>query len=379
MIKTEQAPSLAGNGTPPGVVSERVLPVRVLAVDDETAATRLLSVVLAPPGFHCITASSGEEALIALEREPFDAVISDLRMPGINGTQLLSRVRILYPHVAFLVTTGEDDVDVGVEAMRCGADDYLVKPLREGVVLASLERALHKRQLEREVENYRLHLEDIVSQRTGQLQAAIRQIEQSYEDTLEALGAAIDLRDHETAGHSQRVCAYALEIARAMRCPDKQLATLAKGAYLHDIGKLGVPDAILRKPGSLDTEEWKIMRQHVQIGFELVKGIPFLADAAQLVHAHHERFDGNGYPRGLRGEEIPLIARVFAVADTLDAITSTRPYRRAASFEWGRETIRDCSGSQFDPRVVDAFLRIPKETWPAIANSLYKTTSLHPD
>jgi putative nucleotidyltransferase with HDIG domain len=367
MIKTEYAALVAPAGFPGEISARRENPVRVLAVDDDSAASKLLALLLAPPAFHCARANSGEEALIALEQGRFDAVISDLRMPGINGTQLLSRVRLLYPHVAFLVTTGVDDVDVGVEAMRCGADDYLVKPLREDVVLASLTRALHKRQLEREVESYRLHLEEMVDERTRQLRAALLQLEQSYESTLQVLGAAIDLRDHETAGHSQRVCHYAIEIARAARCSEKQLQTLAKGAYLHDIGKLGVPDGILRKPGSLDAEEWKVMQQHVQIGYELVKGIPFLADAAQVVHAHHERFDGNGYPRGLRGEEIPLIARVFALADTLDAITSDRPYRRAASFAWGRETIRECSGSQFDPRVVEAFLGLPEETWAKIA------------
>jgi putative nucleotidyltransferase with HDIG domain len=284
-------------------------------------------------------------------------------MPGISGMQLLSHVRHLYPHVAFLVTTGVDDIDVGVEAMRCGADDYLVKPLRESAVLASLERALHKRQLELQVENYRQHLEEMVAERTGQLRTALKQIERSYEDTLQALGAAIDLRDHQTAGHSRRVCNYSCEIARVMGWTEAQLGNLAKGAYLHDIGKLGVTDSILLKPGSLDAHEWKLMKQHVQIGFDLVKDIPFLADAAEIIHMHHERFDGTGYPRGLTGEQILLGVRIFAVADTLDAITSDRPYQRASSFEIARETIRRLSGSQFDPHVVEVFLGIPRETW----------------
>jgi response regulator RpfG family c-di-GMP phosphodiesterase len=189
---------------------------RVLAVDDEPAAAKLLTLILRPPAFQCSTAGSGEEALVALQREPFDAVISDLRMPGISGMELLAEARRLHPHVAFLVTTGVDDVDVGVRAMRSGADDYLVKPLLENVVIASLERALHKRQLEVEIENYRQHLEEMVTERTAQLQAALQKIECSYEDTLQALGSAIDLRDSETAGHSQRVCRYSLEIARAL-------------------------------------------------------------------------------------------------------------------------------------------------------------------
>jgi putative nucleotidyltransferase with HDIG domain len=354
-------------------------PARVLAVDDEFAACKLLSIILGPPAFHCTTACSGEEALVALQKEPFDAVISDLDMPGMGGLQLLTQVRRKYPHMAFLVTTGVDDLDVGVQAMRCGADDYLVKPLREGAVDASLRSALHKRRLERQVENYRLHLEEMVVERTAQLQAAFLEIERSYEHTLQALGAAIDLRDNQTAGHSQRVCRYALEIARAMGWSDRQLGSLARGAYLHDIGKLGIPDGVLLKPGLLTAEERELMQKHAQIGFDLVRDIPFLADAAEIVLAHHERFDGKGYPRGIKGEELLLSARIFAVADTLDAITSERPYQRASSFEKAREIIRRFSGGHFDPEVVNVFLGIAEETWPAIANDQQQSAELAPE
>ena len=369
ITEADQALPAEADGSLAKVLSEHKPAVRVLAVDDESSACKLLSLILGPPAFQCTTACNGEEALVTLQRERFDAVISDLNMPGIGGMELLIQVRDRYPQMAFLVTTGVDDVDVGVRAMRCGADDYLVKPLREDAVVASLERALHKRWLEQQVETYRQHLEEMVAERTVQLQAALQQIERSYEETLRALGAAIDLRDHETAGHSRRVCRYAMEIARAMGWSNKQLGNLTRGAYLHDIGKLGVRDGILLKPGPLTEEERKLMQKHVQIGFDLVKGIPFLADAAEIILSHHERYDGGGYPRGLKGEEILLSARIFAVADTLDAITSDRPYRRAASFEAARETIRHLSGSQFDPRVVSVFLDIPKETWPTIARS----------
>jgi len=345
---------------PPGVV-------RVLAVDDERAACKLLALMLRPPAFSCATAASGEEALAALQLEHFDAVISDLQMPGITGLELLAHVRRSWPHVAFLVTTGVDDVEVGVQAMRSGADDYLVKPLLEGAVLASLESSLHKRHLEKQVENYRLHLEEMVAERTGQLSQALQRLEHSYEDTLQALGAAIDLRDTETAGHSRRVCRYSLEIARSIGCSGQQLGSLNKGAHLHDIGKLGIPDAILLKPGPLTPDERKLMQCHVQIGFDLVKDIAFLSDAAELVLTHHERHDGSGYPRALKGDAILLTARIFAVADSFDAITSDRPYRLASPFESGLQIIRDCSGTQFDPQVVSAFLSIPTETWPAIA------------
>jgi response regulator RpfG family c-di-GMP phosphodiesterase len=341
--------------------------VRVLAVDDERAACKLLAIMLRPPAFSCATATSGEEALLVLQQERFDAIISDLQMPGIGGLELLTQARRRYPHVAFLVTTGVDDLEVGVQAMRSGADDYLVKPLLESAVIASLERALHKRHLEQQVENYRQHLEEMVADRTGQLRQALQQLERSYEDTLQALGAAIDLRDNDTAGHSQRVCRYSLEIARAMGWSEQKLGSLAKGAHLHDIGKLGIPDGILLKPGSLTAEERKLMQRHVTIGYDLVKDIAFLADAAEIVLTHHERYDGGGYPRGLKGDEILPSARIFAVADSFDAITSDRPYRRASSFESGLQIIRGCSGTQFDPQVVSAFLSIPEETWPAIA------------
>jgi len=364
------------NQSIPGAIASGEAPVvRVLAVDDERAACKLLAIILRPPAYCCTTTTTGEEALAALQRDRFDAVISDLQMPGISGFELLTHVRRCYPHVAFLVTTGVDDVDVGVQAMRSGADDYLVKPLHENAVLASLESALHKRHLEQQVENYRRHLEEIVAGRTLELREALQQIERGYEVTLQALGAAIDLRDNETAGHSQRVCRYSLEIARALGWSESQLGSLARGAHLHDIGKLGIPDGILLKPGPLTDEERNIMQRHVKVGFDLVADIAFLADAAEIVLRHHERYDGSGYPCGLKGDEILPSARIFAVADSFDAITSDRPYRRATSFESGREIIRDCSGTKFDPQVVSAFLSIPEETWSAIADNQRQVAS----
>ena len=349
--------------------SRRQAATRVLVVDDEPAACKLLSVILGPPAFYCTSAGNGEEALRSLQHERFDAVISDLHMPGIDGAELLTKVRRRYPHLPFLVVTVEDDVDVGVRAMRSGADNYLVKPFLESAVVASLESALHRRQLEREVENYHQKLEEMVAERT-------RQLERSYEDTLQALGALIDLRDHETAGHSERVCRYSLEIARTLGWSGKQLDSLARAAYLHDIGKLGIPDGILLKPGPLSENERKFMQQHVQIGFDIVKDIPFLVDAAEIILMHHERYDGGGYPRGLKGKEILLGGQIFAVADTLDAITSDRPYRRASSFEAAREVIRLGSGSQFDPEVVAAFLKMPPDIWPTIARNQRQIAAL---
>jgi HD-GYP domain-containing protein (c-di-GMP phosphodiesterase class II) len=220
--------------------------------------------------------------------------------------------------------------------------------------------------LEQEVENYRHHLEEIVAEQTQQLRDALCQIERSYDHTLEVLGAAIDLRDSPTAGHSRRVFLYSIEIAKAMGDLDNQMRNIAMGAWLHDIGKLAITDAILLKPGALTDEEREIMQRHVQIGYDLVKGIPFLANAAEIIFAHHERCDGSGYPRGLKTEEIPIGARIFAVADTFDAMTSDRPYRRALPFEASREVIERGAETQYDLEVATVFLSIPDETWKVI-------------
>jgi len=339
--------------------------LRVLIVDDETSVRKVMAAIFAQLGLPCETAASGEEALRILETHRIDAVISDLHMPGMSGMELLAKVRQNYPQMVFLVVTGVDDIQVGIQAMRQGADDYLVKPLQvdANIVLASLTRALHVKRLEQEVENYRHHLEEIVSEQTQQLREALRQIERSYDQTLEVLGAAIDLRDSPTAGHSRRVFLYSLEIARAMGGLESQMRNIAMGAWLHDIGKLAVSDAILLKPGPLTDEERKIMQLHVQIGYDLVKSIPFLADSAEIIYAHHERCDGSGYPRGLKAEEIPVGARIFAVADTFDAMTSDRPYRRALPFEASREVIERGAGKQYDSQVAKVFLSIADETW----------------
>ena len=342
--------------------------VRVLVVDDEAPARNVLALVLAQIGHRCEKAANGEEALRILEAKQTDVVISDLQMPGISGMELLAKVRQLYPHLVFLVVTGTDDIQVGIRAMQEGADDYLVKPFQvdASVVSTSLARALHKKRLEQEVENYRHHLEEMVAERTQQLREALREVERSYEHTLEALGVAIDLRDSSTAGHSRRVFLYSIEIAKAMGGLEHELKNIAMGAWLHDIGKLAIPDAILLKPGSLTDEERQVMQRHVQIGYDLVKGIPFLSNAAEIILGHHERCDGSGYPRGLKAEEIPAGARIFAVADTFDAMTSDRPYRRALPFAASREVIERGAGKQYDAHVALVFLSTPDETWQEI-------------
>jgi response regulator RpfG family c-di-GMP phosphodiesterase len=340
--------------------------VRILIVDDELSVRKMLAAMLAQGGIQCSHVASPKEALDKLQGEVFDAVISDLRMGPTSGMDLLDEVHRRYPDIAFLMATGVSDVRVGVQAMKKGAEDYFLKPFDIDVVLTSLDRALKKKQLEREVQDYRLHLESMVAERTHQLDVAMSQLEQSYSATLEALGSAIDLRDGATAGHSSRVLWYSIKLAGAVGGLEDHLKNLAMGAWLHDIGKLAIPDGILLKPGALNDEERTVMQRHVLIGYDLIKGIPFLTEASELILAHHERWDGSGYPRGLRGAEIPMSAKIFGVADTLDAITSDRPYRAARPFSAAREVIERGSGTLFDPVVAEAFLSIPEETWESI-------------
>jgi putative nucleotidyltransferase with HDIG domain len=198
------------------------------------------------------------------------------------------------------------------------------------------------------------------------LEAALSESESAYDSTLRALSLALDVRDRETEGHAQRVARYMDLMARELRSTKLDVRTLRRGALLHDVGKIGIPDEILRKTGELDGAQWRIMKRHPAYGARILAGIPYLSGAAEIVHHHHERFDGSGYPDGLAGEEIPLGARVFALADALDAMTSDRPYRRAMSLEDAVTEIERCSGKQFDPVIVSAFLHIPVERLAAV-------------
>ena len=350
---------------------------RILVVDDEPSICALLVEGLTPEGFECRATSSGAEAIKLLECERFDALISDLRMPGVSGLALLETARTKYPWMSFLIATGVDNVRVGVDAMKQGADDYILKPFRLETVAVAVERALEKKRLELELEAYRERLEDMVTERTEQLQAAVKSIQQTYDEiqetydeTLQALGAALATRDDETIAHGRRVTYYCLKIAEALNCTHEQLSQILRGSYLHDIGKIGIPDAILRKPAKLTPEEVAIMRTHSRIGYEFVCHIPFLAPAAEIVLAHQESYDGTGYPQGLKGEAIPLGARIFAVADTLDAMTSDRPYRRALPWSVAYDEIRREAGQQFDPKVVEAFFSLPAGVWEDIRRKI---------
>jgi putative nucleotidyltransferase with HDIG domain len=336
---------------------------RILIVDDEAHVRSMIGATLERQGYDVQLAASGREALDLLERNSFDLVLTDIVMQDGNGITLLERMRAQQPNLPVVMVTAIHDISVAIDSMRRGAYDYLLKPFEREHLLSTVLRALEHRQALQENRDYQQNLELVVRARTDMLRQAMEELEHSYDITLEALGDALDLKDSETEGHSKRVTAYTIALARAMGINPSQIKVIARGAFLHDIGKMAIPDDILRKPGKLSPEEQGVMREHSARGYHMLRKIPFLSEAAEIVFTHQEHFDGSGYPSGLRGNEIPIGARIFALADTLDAITSDRPYRKAQSFDAAREEILRCSGTQFDPTVVEVFLKVPNELW----------------
>ena len=338
-------------------------PARILVVDDESHVRSMIGATLERQGHDVQLAGSGREALELLDQNTFDLVLTDIVMKDGNGIFLLDRIRDKQPSVPVVMVTAIHDISVAIDSMRRGAYDYLLKPFEREHLVATVVRALEHRQALQDSHTYRQNLEQVVRARTEMLRQAMEDLEHSYDITLEALGDALDLKDSETEGHSKRVTAYTIALARAMGIPPAEIKVIARGAFLHDIGKMAIPDEILRKPAALTPEEQDVMREHCTRGFNILRKIPFLAEAAEIVFCHQEHFDGTGYPNGLKAGEIPIGARIFAVADTLDAITSDRPYRKASSFDAAREEILRCSGTQFDPSVVELFVKIPNELW----------------
>jgi len=337
---------------------------RILVVDDEETIREIVSSMLTTANYKCRQAASGMEALALLESgEEFELMLSDLMMANLDGIGLLERTKEKFPDMPVVMVTAVHDISVALAAIRNGAYDYLLKPFEREQLLATVRRALENRRLKLENREYQTNLESLVAARTEQLRNAMLDLERSYDITLEALGGALDMKDQETEGHSRRVTAFTIAIARAMGVSQDEIHVIARGAFLHDIGKMAIPDAILRKPDKLNPEEVAIMREHCYRGYQILKNIPFLQEAAEIVYAHQERYDGTGYPRGLKGNEIPLGARMFSVADTLDAITSDRPYRPKQSLTAAREEIQRWSGRQFDPQVVKVFLSMKEEIW----------------
>ena len=335
---------------------------RILIVDDEPEIRELLSDFLGD-SYECLQVESAESALAEIKRQNFAVVISDIYLPGMTGLEMIPQIAAQSPETRVIVISGQQTVEDAINALRAGAFDYILKPFDLLQVEAAVRRAAEHFELKVIKRRYDLHLEELVAERTGELDLALDEVENSYRSTLKALVQALETRDFETHGHSERVVTFSLRLAYELDLDARQMRSLEFGAMLHDIGKIGVPDAVLRKPAALNEAEWAKMRLHPLHGQQILRGIPFLDGAIKLVAQHHEKWDGTGYPLGLKGEETDLNARIFAVVDAFDAIVSDRVYRAGRSYEEALAEIERCSGKQFDPEVVAAFRRVPREDW----------------
>ena len=335
---------------------------RILLVDDETEITSILS-ELFESKYDCTTAGSAEEALRLLDGEDHQLVISDITMPGMSGLELIPHVHRCWPNSVVVMISGMQTMESAIDALRLGAFDYVMKPFDLRQVEAVVKRALDHQELIVAKQRYENHLEELVEQRTAQLDKALNSLEEAYRSTLKALTAALETRDLETHGHSERVVSYSMRLGVAYGLDGDLRKSLEFGSLLHDIGKIGVPDLILRKPAKLTPDEWVLMRQHPMHGKQILRGIDFLEGAARVVAQHHEKWDGSGYPHGLSGEEIDVCARIFSVADAFDAITSDRVYRKGKSYQAAAAELDNWAGKQFDPKVVEAFHRVPQQDW----------------
>jgi putative nucleotidyltransferase with HDIG domain len=347
----------------------------VLFVDDEVNILKSLARLFRAEPVRVLTASSAPEALALLGSEPVQVVVSDQRMPGTTGVKLLAQVRERRPDVVRILLTGHTEIGVAIEAINHGEIfRLLTKPWNDDELRATVRQALADCAIRAEVvrlnaltqaQNASLQemnqlLERKVAERTSELEAKNRELRTAYLSTVRALSEAVDAKDPYTRGHSERVGVYASRIARELRCNREFIERIYLAGLLHDIGKIGIPDAIIGKPAQLTVAEYDLMKRHPEIGARILEPVAFLADIVPCVRHHHEWYDGSerGYPERLAATEIPYPSRIILVADTVEAMTSDRPYRRALPFGQVIEEIQRFRGTQFDPNAADAFLRL---------------------
>jgi len=323
-----------------------------LIVDDEPRLRQVMVHLMRSDGFQCVEAGNGIEALDQLEKFPAILVLSDLRMPKMDGFELLREIRSRFPDVAVVMITAVADVEIAVNCLAIGAADYVIKPYQLEDVRARVAQALEKRRMVLELRAYRESLEERVAQQA-------RRLEELFLASVQSLAEALELKDPYTRGHSVRVSHYSSVIARSMGLDGEMLRQIELGGHVHDIGKIGVRESVLNKPERLTAEEYQHIMTHPVLGWRILA--PLLGDtpnALNIVRSHHERYDGRGVPDGLQASEIPLEARIAAAADALDAMTSDRPYRPSEmTLEMAVEEIIRCNRTQFDPEVVDALVR----------------------
>ncbi len=340
---------------------------RVLIVDDDELILKALARILESAGFEPRCYLGPDEALAAIERDAPVVVISDYMMPDMDGVTFLKQARLRCPGAVRILCTAAEDFRVALQAVNSGEVFRIIsKPWHQQELLATVNQAAEAARLRRENER----LTNEVQRQNGQLREINLRLEEIVrartQALLEGLIAALDYRDAETQWHSRRVSLYARRLAHQLGIDEPELTVIEHGALLHDIGKIGVRDRVLLKPGPLTNEEWTEMRRHPELGWALLQRVDYLRPASSIVLQHQEKYDGTGYPGKLKGEEIVIGARIFHVVDTLDAITSNRPYRKARPFDEARQEIVRCGGTQFDPRVVEAFLAVAAEDWERI-------------
>lgn len=325
--------------------------LEVLVVDDEPRLRQVLLHLMRSDGFQCLEACNGAEALEVLERHPVPLVMSDMRMPRMDGIELLKRIRQRWPDTAVVMITAVSEVETAVSCLALGAMDYLTKPFHLEEVRARVQQALEKRRLILENKSYQSSLEKRVA-------AQARRLEELFLGGVQTLAEALEAKDHYTRGHSVRVGKYARLIAKELDLDNETIRQVELGGNVHDIGKIGVREEVLRKAGNLTDDEYEHVRTHPTVGWRILS--PLMSDvpvALNVVRSHHERVDGSGFPDGLKGDQIPLEARIVAVADALDAMTSGRPYRDDHGLESALDEIERHCGAQFDAKVVAAARR----------------------
>lgn len=336
---------------------------RVLIVDDEKSIQSLLYSILSRLGYECDCANDGNECIEMARNNIYDLILLDINMPRMNGLATIKKLNESSVDSSIVVLSASREIHDIKTVLKEGAYDYLFKPFDIDEIENTIDRAIERSLLRRENRSYQLQLEQKVVSQANEL------IEM-YAETLEGMVLALDMREQETGYHSYRVTEFALTLAREIGLTQDELSIIVKGALLHDIGKIGIPDSILLKADKLSATEWEIMKKHPILGYNLLKNINFLEHSAKLVLTHHERYDGKGYPHNLKNEEIPIGSRIFSVVDALDAMTSTRSYNRAISFDRALDRIVAESGTQFDPDVIDCFVKIPINTWIEIRSKI---------
>lgn len=333
------------------------MPSTILIVDDEYSGRETLQSVLEGEGYNLVMAENGPQAIEKAKTIFPDVILLDVMMPGMTGFEVCERIRN-DPQVAeipIIILTALDDRDALLTGLKAGADDFISKPFDRFELRARL------------IGITRLNRYQKLLEEREKLQKAHKRLLEAYEATIEGWSHALDLRDRETEGHSGRVAELTIRLAQAMEMSEEEIVHIRRGALLHDMGKIGIPDSILHKPAELSDEEWAVMEKHPQFAFQMLSSIEYLRESLDIPYFHHEKWNGTGYPQGMRGEQIPIAARIFAVADVWDALTSDRPYRPAWSREEALAYIREQSGIHFDPQVVEVFFKVIEQPIPAMS------------